>query len=65
VLLVTSGLDTTLRTRTYRAEYWGDERILIPYPGLQEFEERTRATRDFNYGPRESDRFDLKISKRQ
>jgi hypothetical protein len=65
VLLVTSGLDTSFRTCTYRAEYRGYERILMPYPGLQEFEERTRATRDFNYGPRESDRFDLKMSKRE
>lgn len=55
VLLVTSGMDISLRTSTYRPEYRGDERIPIPYPGLVRFEHGVRSTRDFHYGPRHDD----------
>ena len=58
VLLVTSGMDISLRTRTYRAEYIGDDRTLMPYPGLREFETKVRAERDFHYGPRDNNPFD-------
>lgn len=58
VLLVTSGMDMTLHTRTCRPEYRGDERVPMPYPGFREFERTARGTRDFNYGPRDNDPFD-------
>jgi len=61
VLLVSSGMDMSLRTRTYRPEYRGEERVPIPYPGIDDFERRVRATRDFNYGPRDNDPFDSGI----
>jgi hypothetical protein len=56
-LLLPAGMDISLRTRTFRPEYVGDERTLMPYPGLKRFETEARATRDFHYGPRDNNPF--------
>lgn len=49
VLLIDSGPHMGFEIRTYRAEYRDKERVLRPYPGLQEFEE-VRLVRDFCFG---------------
>jgi len=49
VLLIQSGPHMDLSYKTYRTEYRGNERVEIPYPGLEEFKTR-RQTRDFHFG---------------
>jgi hypothetical protein len=48
-LVVESGPGTDFRHHTYRPEYVGGERVLMPYPGLQEFQE-ARFARDVCFG---------------
>lgn len=49
-LLIMSGPHLDFTFNTNRAEYRGDERKEIPYPGLEEFETKIRFTRDLYYG---------------
>ena len=49
VLLATYGVDMNLRVHTLRAEYRGDERRDIPYPGLEAFKAQ-RANREHAIG---------------
>jgi hypothetical protein len=53
VLLVEFGPFSDLKTRTYRLEYRGLERIDFPYPGLRKFMD-IRSTRDVCWGSGDS-----------
>ncbi len=50
VLLIMSGPHFDFTFKTHRAEYRGDERIEIPYDGLEEFDKKQRFTRDLYFG---------------
>lgn len=49
MLLVTYGPCMDLSFRTIRTEYRGEERIIIPYLGLEDFK-KTRKNRDHHFG---------------
>lgn len=49
LLLVESGPYMDMSWRTYRVEYKGEERVRIPYPGLEEFK-KIRKERNFCFG---------------
>lgn len=49
ILLTTYGPCMDLTFKTVRTEYEGDERVLIPYPGLQKFK-KIREKRDSHFG---------------
>lgn len=49
LLVVESGPYMAMSWRTHRVEYRGEERVRIPYPGLEKFK-RIRKERDFCFG---------------
>lgn len=49
VILVDSGPYMDLKFLTHRAEYEPYERVLCPYPGLEQFK-KTRESRSFHFG---------------
>jgi hypothetical protein len=49
LVLVETGTCEDLSIRRYRVEYHGTERVLYPYPGLDQFK-RVRKTRDVFFG---------------
>lgn len=66
VLLIQSGMDMDMQVTTYRTEYQGDERSLMPYPGLAQFlVERSDRDLCFGAGISSSDPEFIELERRQ
>lgn len=50
MLIVTAGMFEDNTYKDYKVQYKNDERVLIPYPGLEEFKNKVRFKRDLFFG---------------